>query len=81
MYPIKVMGVAACLIFLTGCASAAAVTEKVITVKPQYGGELKFVLLKSDNPKAAIVLFAGGGGNLRLSCLTSAPMEQISGIT
>ncbi len=67
MNPIKVMRVTACLILLFGCAPSVALTEKVITVKPQYGGELKFILLKPDNPIAAVVLFAGGNGNLRLN--------------
>ncbi|MCZ6609908.1 MAG: hypothetical protein O7A66_07880 [Alphaproteobacteria bacterium] len=40
--------------------------EEVVTVKPGYGGELNFVLLKHDNPKAAVVLFPGGDGYLRL---------------
>ncbi|MEE8223431.1 MAG: hypothetical protein V3S59_03935, partial [Alphaproteobacteria bacterium] len=34
-------------------------------MKPGYGGELKFIFLKPDNPKAAVVLFPGGDGNLR----------------
>ncbi|MCZ6609431.1 MAG: alpha/beta hydrolase [Alphaproteobacteria bacterium] len=67
MNPIKAMSVTACLVLLAGCAASAALSENVITVKPQYGGELNFVLLKPDNPKAAVVLFAGGNGNLRLN--------------
>ncbi len=35
-------------------------------MKPEYGGRLNFILLKPDNPKAAVVLFPGGKGNLRL---------------
>ena len=62
-----VTSVIACLVLLSGCASSVALTEKVITVKPEYGGELNFFLLKPDNPKAAVVLFPGGDGNLRLN--------------
>ena len=37
-----------------------------VWVKPAYGGKLKFVLLKPDNPKAAVVLIPGGRGYLDL---------------
>ena len=40
--------------------------EKLATVKPAYGGEINFLFLKPDNPKAAVVLFPGGRGYLRL---------------
>ena len=66
MNAIKVMSTFACLVLLSGWVSSAAFAEGVVTVKPGYGGELDFVLLKPDNPKAAVVLFPGGDGNLRL---------------
>lgn len=46
--------------------SAPAEAEEMATVKPAYGGELNFVLLKPDNPKAAVVLFPGSRGYLKL---------------
>ncbi len=67
MNPAKVMRVTACLVLLSVSASSVALAEKIITVKPGYGGELNFILLKPDNPKAAVVLFPGGNGNLRLN--------------
>ena len=59
------MRVFASLALLSGLASSLALAEEVVTVKPGYGGELKFIFLKPDNPKAAVVLFPGGDGNLR----------------
>jgi len=41
-----------------------ALGEDAITVKTEYGGKLSFMLLKPDNPKAAVVLFPGGRGYL-----------------
>ncbi len=67
MNAIKVISVISCLVLLSGVTSSVASTEKIITVKPEYGGKLKFILLKPDNPKAAVVLFPGGDGNLRLN--------------
>ena len=46
--------------------STAVEAEELATVKPAYGGELNFVLLKPDNPKAAVVLFPGSRGYLKL---------------
>ena len=46
--------------------STAVKAGELATVKPAYGGELSFVLLKPDNPKAAVVLFPGSRGYLDL---------------
>jgi len=63
----NVMSAIFCLVLLSGLASAAVLAEGVVTVKIEYGGELDFVLLTPGNPKAAVVLFPGGDGNLRLN--------------
>ena len=42
-------------------------TGEAISVETEYGGDLRFMLLKPDNPKAAVILFAGGKGYLGLS--------------
>lgn len=61
------MGVTALAVLAAFAISmTGAHAEEVITVKPEYGGELDFILLKPFNPKAAVVLFPGGHGNLRL---------------
>ena len=67
MNAIKVISVFACLVLLSGNASSVALAEEVITVKPAYGGDLNFLFLKPDNPKAAVVLFPGGNGYLKLN--------------
>lgn len=67
MNTLKVISVFACLALFAACPSSVAFAEDAITVKTEYGGSLSFLLLKPDNPKAAVVLFAGGPGYLGLS--------------
>lgn len=40
---------------------------EAIAVETEYGGDLRFLLLKPDNPEAAVILFTGGKGYLGLS--------------
>lgn len=67
MNPLKVISVFSCLAIFTLSPSSVALAEDAIKVKTEYGGELSFLLLKPDNPKAAVVLFPGGSGYLGLS--------------
>lgn len=67
MNAIKAMRVFTFLALLSASASPVALAEEVVTVKPEYGGRLNFILLKPDRPKAAVVLFPGGRGYLKLS--------------
>ncbi len=62
----KAVRLFACLTVAIMGVSPPAEAEELVTVKPAYGGDLNFVLLKPDNPKAAVVLFPGGRGYLRL---------------
>ena len=62
----KAVRLLACLTVAIIGVSPPAEAEELVTVKPAYGGDLNFVLLKPDNPKAAVVLFPGGRGYLRL---------------
>ncbi len=63
----KAVSVFACLAIFSASPSSVALAEDVVSVKTEYGGELSFLLLKPDNPKAAVVLFPGGRGYLGLS--------------
>lgn len=48
-------------------SSSPSEAKELVTVKPAYGGELSFVLLEPDNPKAVVILFPGGRGYLKLT--------------
>ena len=67
MKTLKVIGIFTCLALIAPSQFSVALAEEVVTVKSGDGGELAFLLLKPDNPKAAVVLFAGGGGYLGVS--------------
>lgn len=67
MTALKAISIFACLVIFSVSLSSVVLAEGVISVKTEYGGKLSFLLLKPDNPKAAVVLFAGGKGYLGLS--------------
>lgn len=47
--------------------SVPVLAEDVITVNTAHGGKQSFILLKADNPIAAVILFPGGDGYIKLS--------------
>jgi len=51
------------------CGQAYALDESVVSIKSRPGVEQKFILIKPNKPTAAVILFAGGHGALRLSSL------------
>lgn len=67
MNAIKTISVFACLAIFSVSLSSVVLAEDLISVKTEYGGKISFLLLKPDNPKAAVVLFAGGKGYLGLT--------------
>ncbi len=67
MNAIKAISVFACLAIFSVSLSSVVLAEDLISVETEYGGKLRFLLLKPDNPVAAVVLFAGGNGYLGLT--------------
>jgi pimeloyl-ACP methyl ester carboxylesterase len=61
---------AACLVFLS-MQSAQASTATLVSIKTPRGVTQKFILIKPENPVAAVILFAGGKGALGLSGASS----------
>ena len=57
--------VAVCLVF-SPLRSVQASSETLISIKTPRGVTQKFILIKPDNPVAAVILFAGGKGALGL---------------
>lgn len=55
--------------------ASPARAEELVTVQSAEGANVKFILIKPDNPKASVVLFAGGGGDLKLSSSGSGPVN------
>ncbi|MCH7957758.1 MAG: hypothetical protein IIB63_09415, partial [Proteobacteria bacterium] len=58
---------------LAGLAAAAAnparagTREQLVTLETRAGVTQKFILITPEKPVAAVILFAGGKGNLNLS--------------
>ncbi len=53
-----------------------ASSESLVKVESRPGVAQKFILIKPDKPIAAVILFAGGHGGLRLSSLFGEPAMQ-----
>ncbi len=68
------------LTFLTACATSpdkiSASSESLVKVESRPGVTQKFILIKPDKPIAAVILFAGGRGKLRLSSFGGKPEMQ-----
>jgi len=58
---------------------ATAYDETLVTVVSRPGIKQKFLMLKPDHPSAAVILFAGGHGGLRLSSAFGKPVLQWGG--
>ena len=71
--------VALSISFLAHCATAPSTkknvseNESLVTVPSRANIEQKFLLIKPENPTAAVILFAGGHGGLRLTSLFGMP--------
>lgn len=61
-------GLAACLLalWLSGPAALAQTTQKVMDIPTRPGVTQRFVYITPPSPKAAVILFAGGHGGLRV---------------
>ncbi len=68
-------------IALTGLAPAAAnqagagTQERLVTLETRAGVTLKFILITPEKPVAAVILFAGGTGNLDLPGASGWPVS------
>ena len=62
------------LLFFSGQIYASS--ESLVKVESRPGVAQKFILTKPDKPIAAVILFAGGHGGLRLSSLFGKPGMQ-----
>jgi len=62
------------LLFFSGQIYASS--ESLVKVESRPGVTQKFILIKPDKPIAAVILFAGGHGKLRLSLLFGKPGMQ-----
>jgi len=62
------------LLFFSGQIYASS--ESLVKVESRPGVAQKFILIKPDKPIAAVILFAGGHGGLRLSSLFGKPGMQ-----
>jgi hypothetical protein len=60
------MKIKALLCLLTLLVSPPLFAEQLIEVESPRGVTQKFLLIQPDNPKAAVILFAGGKGALKL---------------
>jgi hypothetical protein len=57
-----------CAAIMTGIAAPAhAATSTLVSIKTPRGVTQKFILVKPEKPVAAVILFAGGHGALRLT--------------
>jgi dienelactone hydrolase len=54
------------LLFGNGPSAFAQIPQKVVDIPTRFGVTQRFVYLAPDNPKAAVVLFAGGHGGLQI---------------
>ncbi len=55
-----------CVTLLFAASAAHAQETSLVSVKTPRGVTQKFILIKPEKPAAAVILFAGGRGNLRL---------------
>jgi len=55
------------LLLALGTTNALAFSEELVTLHTRDGVEQRYLLLKPDTPRAAVILFAGGKGALHLS--------------
>ncbi len=62
----KIFNVFSCLFIVAFFFVLPAEAEEVMTLDTAYGGKLDIIFLKPDNPKAAVILFPGGRGYLKL---------------
>jgi hypothetical protein len=70
------------LFLFTSCATApsakpaAGPSYELVKVDSRSGVTQKFILIKPDDPVASVILFAGGGGGLRLGSFFGKPQIQ-----
>lgn len=55
------------LMFLVAVAAESSAKEELITLETRTGVKQSFLLIKPENPVAAVILFAGGKGALNLN--------------
>src|SRR5262245_61024960 len=61
---LRVLTLASCLAF---ASAANAAVEKAVDVISRPGVTQRFLLIAPDNPKAVLILFAGGEGLLQIN--------------
>jgi hypothetical protein len=72
------------LLFMTGCATTPSskpdesLSSELIKLKTRLGVTQKFLLIKSKNPIATVVLLEGGPGILKLSSFMGKPLIERS---
>ena len=74
----RLVSVSLLCVALAGLAAAAAsparAQEKLVTLETRAGVTQKFILITPQKPVAAVILFAGGKGNLDLSGAADQPV-------
>ena len=61
------LGLLSLVLFITLAAASASAAEKVVDIPTRPGVTQRFLLISPPDPRAAVVLFAGGHGGLQLS--------------